>query len=320
MSRPIYRAAKIIALLSTGYRCTTEEILQHLADADASLRTLSLRTVQRDLADIMEAGIPIVTTQHGTARRYHLARAASLPSMSASMQSPLLAMHMLKAALPQFTALDVGDAIAELVTRLDAAAPEEVISNDLVASINVGEYRGVPMLRRESLDAIIRAIVDKQWLRVTYRQSDNVFQAFPYRIIPYLGRLYLAAWNARHEQFFSMALDRVVDVEAISSTDVAPPFSVDAFMANRFGMWSDPRVHDVVVHVSAEAYADIATRMWHPTQQLTDLGDGRLEIRMRTGISHELVSWVLHWTPYIEVVEPEVLRDEVEARKNFVRH
>jgi len=35
---------------------------------------------------------------------------------------------------------------------------------------------------------------------------------------------------------------------------------------------------------------------------------------MTTGLSHELVSWVLHWAPHITVIRPEELRTMVIDR------
>ena len=52
-------------------------------------------------------------------------------------------------------------------------------------------------------------------------------------------------------------------------------------------------------------------RLWHPTQDLEDLPDGRVRFTFSCVHFAPVVSWVLEWGPHARVVEPAELRDAV---------
>ncbi len=306
------RTIKILGWLSAGYRLSTAEIQARLATDGEHVH---LRTIQRDLETIADSGMPLIKIEDGNVHRYGLSKGSALPLGTHTPTTPLLSVYLLKAALPQFQAMEVTDDLTALLERVDKDHPGEVFSTELITSITLGEYQGATQISSDDLDTIITAIVNKQWMRITYKRTNNTFEIYPYRLIPYLGRLYIAAWNRKHSQYITLAADKVRRAESAPRIKEIPPsFSIDAFMSNRFGIWDSPKIETIIIRASKAIYEEIAPRRWHPTQQLTDLPDGGIEIRLRTGISHELVSWILHWAPHMTVVKPRSLKDEVRKR------
>ena len=55
----------------------------------------------------------------------------------------------------------------------------------------------------------------------------------------------------------------------------------------------------------------IRERIWHPSQELEELPDGRVVLRLRAGGFYEIRSWVLSFGAAAEVLEPEELREAV---------
>jgi len=53
--------------------------------------------------------------------------------------------------------------------------------------------------------------------------------------------------------------------------------------------------------------------VWHRSQVLTDLPDGRLEMTVRVAGIVEIRPWILSWGDQVEVLEPADLRDAVSA-------
>lgn len=49
-----------------------------------------------------------------------------------------------------------------------------------------------------------------------------------------------------------------------------------------------------------------------PSQKLTDLPNGGVELRFRAGGPFEIRRWILGWGDAVEVISPEELRQEVE--------
>jgi predicted DNA-binding transcriptional regulator YafY len=67
----------------------------------------------------------------------------------------------------------------------------------------------------------------------------------------------------------------------------------------------------VIVEFSASKAQLVASREWHPTQNLTTLSDGRVRIAFRAPSLAPIVSWVLEWGPHARVIAPEPLIQSV---------
>ena len=68
---------------------------------------------------------------------------------------------------------------------------------------------------------------------------------------------------------------------------------------------------DVVVRFTEEQAPYIWERIWHPSQKLEELEDGRVVLRLRGRRVYEIKSWVLSFGAAAEVLEPEELREAV---------
>ncbi len=61
----------------------------------------------------------------------------------------------------------------------------------------------------------------------------------------------------------------------------------------------------------------VKERLWHPSQHLTQLKDGRLRMTLQVADTRELVGWILSFGSGVRVMRPQALRKQVreEARK-----
>ena len=55
----------------------------------------------------------------------------------------------------------------------------------------------------------------------------------------------------------------------------------------------------------------IRERQWHPTQEVEELADGGLVLRITVAGGGDLKRWVLSHGSHVEVLEPEWLREAV---------
>ena len=53
----------------------------------------------------------------------------------------------------------------------------------------------------------------------------------------------------------------------------------------------------------------IRERLWHPTQKLRDLPDGRLELTLQVADTQEVRRWILGWGAQAEVIHPTAMRE-----------
>ena len=79
----------------------------------------------------------------------------------------------------------------------------------------------------------------------------------------------------------------------------------------------DPR--RVVIEFSREKAPLVRARVWHPTQALEDLPDGRVRFSFACIELTPVVSWVLEWGPHAQVLEPADLRETVISELDRAR-
>lgn len=89
-------------------------------------------------------------------------------------------------------------------------------------------------------------------------------------------------------------------------------FDLEAYVQDALTVMRGPRV-DVELMFKKETAAWMRDRIWHPSQQLTQLKDGRLRMTLAVADSRELVGWVLSFGSGVRVVQPESLRRVVET-------
>ena len=92
-----------------------------------------------------------------------------------------------------------------------------------------------------------------------------------------------------------------------------PDFSPEKFFANALGVLGGERDYRVTIRFNSAVADRIREREWHESQELRDLPDGRLELRLRLGALPEIERWVLTWGADAEVVQPKELRTNLKA-------
>jgi predicted DNA-binding transcriptional regulator YafY len=56
----------------------------------------------------------------------------------------------------------------------------------------------------------------------------------------------------------------------------------------------------------------VKDKVWHPSQELFLLKDGRLKMTLKVADTSELVGWILSFGSQVRVVRPEALRERVK--------
>jgi hypothetical protein len=114
-------------------------------------------------------------------------------------------------------------------------------------------------------------------------------------------------------------VERIRTVELTSRRfDVPASFDAEAYLAGAWGMLRGDLVTVRVIFARAVA-PYIRERLWHPSQKLRDLPDGRVEMTLTVADTLEVRRWIVGYGVQAEVVEPERLRRELmlEAAELF---
>jgi predicted DNA-binding transcriptional regulator YafY len=125
------------------------------------------------------------------------------------------------------------------------------------------------------------------------------------------GGIYLAAYCHTRRQVLTFALERFRQVRLTEDTFEAPrEFNLDRYLEGSFGIFRGEPVR-VTLRFSRQVARYVAERQWHPSQVVSLLLTGELEMTLRVPLSPELRRWILGYGKDVEVLEPKSLREDI---------
>ncbi len=148
---------------------------------------------------------------------------------------------------------------------------------------------------------------------ISHSRKGKGVQYDPYRILSVAGGLYCLGKVPPFENLTTLAVDRIRALSlAATNFEVDPGFDADRYRRESFGViWEKPM--NVTVRFSAEQAPYVRERVWHPSQSIRELPDGRVDLSFQAGGVFEITHWVLGWGGSAEVVKPNILRQTVVA-------
>ena len=310
MSHQIRRVLRIVSLLSSGQTLTTSEIADRLHSNEE--KPVSQRQLQRDLRLISESGVPLHEEVEGRSIRWSIPSHARILKPFAIDANEILSLHILKGSLAAFRGTRIEADVDRLAKKLEKVVPGTVfMKDDLVAHVSPGHFTSA--ISDQALERIVYAIVDPHWDRVTYRSIDaavaKTFVVSFCRLINHAGRLYVAAWHPKYNQYITLAADRIDHVERANDvTDPLHEFDEGVYRAARFGVY-DGDLTTITLRIDADAVAFFSSRLWHPSQSFTHHRDGSATLKLHAPLSPELISWIVGWSDVLTIASPQRLKD-----------
>jgi len=271
------------------------------------------KTILRDLAFMRDQlDLPIEYDLGIQAYRYtHSVEA--FPTVHVT-EGELLALLVAQRALEQYRGtsfhhqLEVafGKLAGGLRDRISFSAGGEF---QAVSFKNVGLGRADMVVFNELSAAVLRQVE----VTFGYRKPGEA-RPVPRRVRPYHlahreNLWYLIGFDVERAALRTFALPRITGVEAGKTRFTRPPdFSAEKFFASALGVLGGEHNYLVVIRFVPSAADRVREREWHESQELKDLPDGGVELRLRLGALAEIERWVLGWGPSAEVIRPPELR------------
>lgn len=271
-------------------------------------------TVYRDLRALEEAGYPICGDELG-----RLSHPRLLPEARHHAPHLRLSDDEITALLwaTQHTSKSpFREALRSAAAKLRAMARGEEAAGVEAVMVQGGGGEKDYGPHRETILRLVEAILLRRRCNVEYQSPAadraKAYKYDPYRILSVAGGLYCLGKVPPFENLTTLAVDRI---RALNLTDtkfeVDPGFDVDRYRRESFGViWEKPI--NVTVRFSADQAPYVRERVWHPTQSIRELPDGRIDLNFKAGGAFEITRWVLSWGDAAEVIRPTVLRDEVK--------
>src|SRR5207244_9070133 len=153
--------------------------------------------------------------------------------------------------------------------------------------------------------------IKMQYFSVHSQQKKN-YTIHPYRLMYFRGGIYLFAFVKEYSQIRTFAVERIETLEKTREPfDKPADFSVESYLESAFGVVKE-EPFDLEIIFNSDISEYVRSRVWHPSQQVRELGGGRISMKMHVGGEFELGSWILGFGASATVVSPDRLRRRVE--------
>jgi proteasome accessory factor B len=180
------------------------------------------------------------------------------------------------------------------------------------------------VLNLEIFDALAKATAHRRQLELVYRKAGSR-DAEPRLVDPYHlaninGEWYLFAYDHARKDIRTFVPARVQAVKQTGNTFPRPEkFSLENRLRSSFGVHSGEGEFEVVLRFNARVADLIREKKWHESQQLRDLKNGGVELRLKLSSLIEIERWVLSWGGDVVVLKPKELVTAVtEAAKKIL--
>jgi predicted DNA-binding transcriptional regulator YafY len=177
------------------------------------------------------------------------------------------------------------------------------------------------------LNPIIQALIREYRLRIDYA-SGLIHEVDPYTLVAYRGGLYLIGKTHVNEKITTMAVERMRRAELMAGEGggfqkFAYPsgFRPDRYTEGAFGIIveEEPTQVEILIH-NTETEAYLRARNTHSSQKFSKRRDGKTVLTMTVRGTTELRNWVLGFGPWLEVLKPPALRQELAALLKTASH
>jgi proteasome accessory factor B len=167
----------------------------------------------------------------------------------------------------------------------------------------------------EVLDAVLTALLEERLLQATYvntRNERREHRLEPLTLVAFRRGLYLVARPSGTGSIRTFALERFEAAEWVPGSSFDYPQDYDPgrhFESAFFIIPGEPEDVRLLFEPGSERF--IGLRVFHDSQRMALLDDGRLELSLRVPVTDEVVFWVLSFGSHVTALGPPRLVERV---------
>lgn len=168
----------------------------------------------------------------------------------------------------------------------------------------------------EWFQPVAGATANRKQIKIRYynrsRDDSSERTLSPQRLVHYRDNWYLDAWCHLREGLRTFALDSIESVHTLQEPAKSlTQEQLDEHYSSAYGIFSGKAENEAVLRFDAERARWVSKEQWHPQQQGEWLDEGSYRLTVPYGNPTELVMDILRHGHYVEVLEPEGLRQQV---------
>ena len=281
---------------------------------------VTTRTIRRDLQALQEAGFAVYDEgEENETKRWRLDAQPFRTVQEGLSVADVAALYLSRSVVEALSGWPLADELRSVFAKIEAALNprmREFLSTlPQVVSTKAGpRARGatgmlVDITRRLFDAARDRRIVEMRYFSATSRRA-KIYVAHPYRLALAHGGVYLVGWVPAYDEFRTFAAERIerlsVKEETFRKTRELP---ADVFGASMGVFWGP--AEPIELEFDARVAPYVRGRLWHDSQRIDELPDGRVTLRLEVSNDWALRSWVLGFGASVRVIRPRALAEAI---------
>lgn len=307
------RLARLLSVASILYSRGSGE--QGVAVSEiAELTGMTTRTIYRDIRALdEELGVPVFQAGRG---RYGIEKKYFLPPLRLTLPEAIVL--FLSSRLIARWSDEYDQAVISAFTKLADLLPQPIARHVAAAMLSVGRADPNEPFTR-NFAQVAQAWADGRVIEFDYEPSGGEKRRA--RVRPYFlepdaaGRsVYLIGHDETVDAMRTYKVERIGSATLTAERyEIPDDFDPDRWLAHSWGIWSSDGTEVVEVRLVFDAAVAHRVResVWHRSQQLRDLPDGRVELTVKVAGIVEIRPWIMSWGDAVEVLEPPALREVV---------
>lgn len=266
---------------------------------------ISERTVHRYIQTLQVAGFPILYDRKKETYTFSDDYSLKKPNLSVEEQ---LAFSLAKNFLGAF-----GESMQRSLDSIETKLTTKKSGSS--RSIILSAERPSPLVENH-FAAIHQAITDYKKIELDYSAlHSGEFtrrKISPYYIFFNEGFWYVRGHCHRNNAMRIFALDRIQSLKVLDEHFLPKGPLPEDELSESFGTWIDGDPEEVVLIFDQKVKSQVLRKKWHKSQKEKELKDGRIQITFTIKGLGGIKKWIYSWIPYVEVVEPKELREEMK--------
>lgn len=311
---PLERMLRIHQAIQAGNHPNATKLAQEME--------VSAKSIHRDL-EFMRDRLDLPLEYDAAHGGYHYTETVSAFPTLQITEGELFALLVAEKALQQYRGTNFEKPLLSAFKKMSASLPDTISLNlaDWEQSISF-RTRAEPVVNLEIFDALGKATAQRQQLELTYRKAGQrepeLRVVDPYHLANINGEWYLFAFDHLRKDVRTFVPARIKAMKPTGKTFARPQkFSLEKRLRDSFGVHSAQGEFQVAIRFSETVADYIREKKWHDSQELIELKDGGVELRLKLSSLPEVERWVLGWGGNAVVLKPAELAEMVKksARK-----
>lgn len=301
---PLERMMKIHQALQSGNYPNASLLARELE--------VSTKSIQRDL-EFMRYRMDLPVEYDGSKRGYYYNGAVGAFPTIQITEGELFALLVAEKALQQYRGTNFEKPLISAFKKMSASLPDTISLNlaDWEQTISF-RTRAEPILNLEIFDALGKATANRRQVEMVYRKAGQRQHETrvidPYHLGNINGEWFLFAYDHLRKDVRTFVPARIQSLRETGRTFPKPQkFSLEKRLRDSFGVHSAQGEFQVVIRFNEMVADYIREKRWHDSQQLKELKNGGVELRLKLSSLNEVERWILGWGGNAVVIQPREL-------------